>query len=1020
MRRFDCLSEECPLFGPHLLEASAGTGKTFTIEHVFVRLLLESDIQIEEILAVTFTRAATRELKERIRSNLVQTLSCLREEKEIPAWGYLASFIGDKEAIFSIENALKGFDRSQIFTIHSFCYRMLKEFAFEAKGLFSLSDPDHIIEMAKKRRTLLQKFWEEGVDEHLLCPEQLALLFGKFDTLDALGTSLFRCKKQNGASFGQLHQRFALHVKKWMGPPIVSVHLLEDFSAVRKGYKAYKGDFEAQIELLAQCLLSPDDPVLFRKLIQQQGSLFSFLHPKNRKVKQNPIPFLHYPGFFEWALSLSDILWEAANRKKILTVLSSAWKDWEQKVSLELGIFQPDEILQQMRNAIDLEPFVGKIRGRFKAVIIDEFQDTDPLQWEIFLKTFVDNDSLKALYLVGDPKQSIYRFRNADVYTYFEARQYLGESNLYQLDTNFRSSKELIHILNTLFSRKWLVLPKTKDTIPYFPVQSGSVISSDLQDEKKSLHWIVGEEGSTYKETFLPYTVLEIEALKVPYKSVAILVKDRYEAQNAIDLLKMRQIPCVARSHESLAETFAFQSVRELLDAVSSPQNENLRSIVQAGPFSEVGKSFSYWKTLLEEKGLSHFFCSFLSGIQLPFQTDLNQVLEELFVWEQREGFSFVGLRRFLDAFEKLDVDEGSRRRVDESEDAVQILTLHVSKGLEFDIVFALGLASSSSAEAEEEEEISAEKLRQLYVAMTRAKKRLYIPVKKIAAAKAVSPIDLFCRQIQEDVGPLIPYLEKLSQTESLSFEELPKHFLFNEKAPLPSCQKATESSGYKYAVYYSTSFIQSFTSLASPKEKEFIPSPEDPLTILPRGKETGVIVHAIFEAIFQSQNEVWKKGAELDLLVEKELRYTALSPWVSIVQAMVRNTLSQDLSDGVRTFSLKELNRGELFVEMEFLYLQGPHFVKGFIDLAFIHDGKLYFIDWKTNVLKDESPQSVEETMKAHDYGLQAALYEEGLRRHLDSNGSFDLIFGGAFYLFVRTGSYVHFKTKRDKQRDM
>ena len=127
MKIFNCLAPNVPLFGPHLLEASAGTGKTFSIEHIFVRLILEQ-IEVEEILAVTFTRAAARELKARIRSNLEKALKSIEEGRAV--WEYLEPVIGSKEAARLLSDAIAGFYRCQIFTIHGFCYRMLKEFSF--------------------------------------------------------------------------------------------------------------------------------------------------------------------------------------------------------------------------------------------------------------------------------------------------------------------------------------------------------------------------------------------------------------------------------------------------------------------------------------------------------------------------------------------------------------------------------------------------------------------------------------------------------------------------------------------------------------------------------------------------------------------------------------------------------------------------------------------------------------------------------------------------------------------------
>src|SRR6185295_2013743 len=155
MQRFDCLAMETPIFGPHFLEASAGTGKTFAIEHVVARLLLSGKFELEQILIVTFTRAATRELKLRIRSNLDRLLS----DKRFP-------YLEEGANLRPIEDALATFERSQIFTIHSFCSRMLTEF-------------DQIKEAGSspsKREDGIRDFLEFRVTSDLICPEQLELL----------------------------------------------------------------------------------------------------------------------------------------------------------------------------------------------------------------------------------------------------------------------------------------------------------------------------------------------------------------------------------------------------------------------------------------------------------------------------------------------------------------------------------------------------------------------------------------------------------------------------------------------------------------------------------------------------------------------------------------------------------------------------------------------------------------------------------------------------------------------------
>ena len=1016
MKRFDCLSLECPLFGPHLLEASAGTGKTFAIEHIFTRLLLEAKppIQLEEILVVTFTRAATRELKMRIRENIEKTLAFLRNQ-ECP-WPYLKPWVGSPDAIKTLENVLAVFDQGQVSTIHNFCFRMLREFAFEAVSSFSFSDPMDERSSFKELRQSLSEFLEKGIGD-VLCPEQLALLFGKYDSMDELKKRLLRSQKKEGVPFAKLFARYQEALKTWHGIPISETALKNDFAKIREQYKSQiKGDFDRQISFLAQSILEPNNPIFFRKLIWDRATLFSFLQPSNRKIKSKPIEPLEIRGFFDWASEqLGPIVSQGGDRRKIFSALAHSWNQWQEKTSSEKVFFQPDEILIQMKRAIDIPSFREKVRHRFQAVLIDEFQDTDPLQWEIFQKLFLRSPEVKAFYLVGDPKQSIYRFRNADLYTYFSARDSLGEENLYQLDTNFRSTKPLVDALNVLFDRSWLTLPKSDRVIPYVPVRAARSEPFDFADQKQSIHWVVGNEGATYRDTFLPYAVAEIERLQPTlYRSIALLVKDRYEVQSALELLQSRRIPAVARSQQPLGKTAAFRAIQELFAAIESPYDESKSKIVELGPFAKSRPVFSVWKTKLEEEGLSLFFSQFFNRHPTPLDPDLAQVLEELFAWESREGFSFEGLDRFLGELEKREPDEGGRRKMEEAEDAVQVMTLHISKGLEFDIVFALGLTSRSAEEEEEAEEIDAEKLRQLYVAMTRAKKRLYIPLKEPPSKGPFSPMDLFSQKIEATEGALFPFLEKLSSKESVSIEKIKTPFLLSFK-PLLALPLLAPAPSFPPAPF-SPCYLSSFTALAkphleTPKERHLVESPLTfTLETLPRGPETGIVVHQIFESLFLSSKPLWRDDAAIECLVEQELRFSSLSPWIKPLQELVKKTLLLPLSDGEKTFCLRQIDPESLFVEMEFLYFQKPHFVKGFIDLVFCFEQRIYFLDWKTNWLYKDSPESLNEAMQAHDYPLQAALYAEALHRYLGGE-KFSEKFGGAFYLFVRSGLYTHLK---------
>ena len=235
MQRFDCLSVDCPLFGPHLLEASAGTGKTFAIEHIFVRLVLEG-VELERVLVVTFTRAATRELKTRIRGNLEKALDSLEEGRA--EWDYLTPFVGLEEAKRLLRDAMALFDRCQIFTIHGFCYRMLQEFAFEAKMGFAAQHPDQGKKIPEPVRRAAQDFLESGVDGELLCPEQMSAILKKYPSLEQLSKRLFHSKNGEGISFLEVSEQCKAALHCWK---LEEKMLLEDFYAIKMASKKRMG-----------------------------------------------------------------------------------------------------------------------------------------------------------------------------------------------------------------------------------------------------------------------------------------------------------------------------------------------------------------------------------------------------------------------------------------------------------------------------------------------------------------------------------------------------------------------------------------------------------------------------------------------------------------------------------------------------------------------------------------------------------------------------------------------------------
>jgi exodeoxyribonuclease V beta subunit len=1029
MQRFDCLSPQFSLKGPHLLEASAGTGKTFAVEQIFVRLLLEKGFDVEQILVITFTRAATRELKERIRSNIEKALTQL--SSDLVEWAYLLPFQRQKSAMQTLRDALGVFDRSQIFTIHGFCHRMLKEFAFEAKFCTSPARSDEpCVQIPEKMEQGVLDFLS-SLSEDQISSEQLAILLKRYKGSEGLAKALLRVSLKEldpGISFKALYEEYAAACKPGEFP---LEQVLQDFRSLSTNYKAsVKGRFEEQI----RALWNPPTPASFGFLLSEEGSLFDFLSPANRKVKYTPFSLVSEP-FFTWGrVHIHPLLQKGSDDKQIFSSLAYEWSLCAQRLMNQEELFDPDAILQKMHKNLKNPSFLQLVQNKYAAGVIDEFQDTDLLQWDIFRTLFLDPGSLaQSVFLVGDPKQSIYRFRKADIYTYLQAKDYLDPSSHYCLDTNFRSSPALLSALNTLFQRDWLALPKLRSFLPYRPVFAGRKDPVVIADDKGALHFFVAEAApSTRKSSFetlmesifLPFMAKEIVHLKKEMASLsdlAVLVKDRYQAAQVVRYLQERGLPAVTKSHLPLGETFAFEALYELLTALINPKDRSKAKLVLAGPLARASSSempeeppllFFELKTLLEEKGLPSFFQTLFSSClykktvlesialeSADFYRDFFHAIELLLEWERLEGFSLEGLARALDHIRSLETeeDEKVRRRLSSDDEAIQVMTMHVSKGLEFEIVFALGLAAGTPKPEDELEELEAEKLRQLYVAMTRAKRRLYVPAftegESLDAGGGASPIELFLHHVREGKS-LKTVLEDLKRETSISWE------MVNAETVEVSSQEVlplviASSSPCRYEIFLS--HLHSFTSLARPMHvSTLMPLSGETLTVhtLPRGAEMGVLLHELLEDIFSSPYPLWRSSLERQSLIATKLKDSKFSLWTAVIQDLLSQVVSLPF--------LAELEPSDVKTEVEFIFEKPPHFIKGFIDLLFRQGDQLYFLDWKSNWLgeNDEAydEDALRQSMKENDYELQATLYAEALSRAFPA-----FTFKGAYYLFLR-----------------
>ncbi len=468
-----------PLWGSRLIEASAGTGKTWTIAALYLRLVLghgdTKPLRPADILVMTFTRAATRELSDRIRSRLIEAAKCFRGQAEVAAHDALLRDLLDAyppgtardNAGWRLATAAESMDDAAVHTIDAWCQRMLREHAFDSGNLFSE-------ELMADERALLteavQDYWRQQC--YPLSEELLDEVLGIWKGVDALVQDMASLVDQDrpasdvsGTLVDCLARqlvalREALSVLKagWADRAPAMRQWLSD-QVARKDCpwdkrKLAERHFTDWLEALATWAQDPGMvmPALTdtaKKRLQPEG-LLETLKP------DHAAPDLpdHFAAFADLIAGL-DALPQAAEPCRLHAAHHVAQRLAHLK--RQAGTFGFADMQHRLVKALS-GPHGERLRERmiaqYPVALIDEFQDTSPLQYRLFdlIYRTASNDRHSALLLIGDPKQSIYGFRGADIYSYLQARQ-ATEGRHYMLGTNHRSSAALVNAVNQWFEQ---------------------------------------------------------------------------------------------------------------------------------------------------------------------------------------------------------------------------------------------------------------------------------------------------------------------------------------------------------------------------------------------------------------------------------------------------------------------------------------------------------------------------------------------------------------------------------------
>ncbi len=748
---FDILHS--PLEGTNLIEASAGTGKTYTLTALFIRLVVEKGLPVDRILTVTFTEAATNELKERVRAGLRSAMDAFSgKPAQDPFLEALASRTGRKDRVRRmVGQALRDFDRAAVFTIHGFCMRVLAEHAFESGAPF---DTGLLLDVKALQREVIEDFWRREVStaSHLFAMYALAhgLTPDALLALSSIAVGFLEPHVVPRAEVrdttheeDQYQEAFDRTAGAWAGSREEVSRILLDSKALNRN--RYRTDTVTELirSMDAHMVLGRSDPLLF-----QGFEKFAASRILQGTRKNHSPPGHRFFDLCENLLQCRESLSQAFDQRilglkvRLFHELDTGLR--QRKSSRNVLSF--DDLLRNVLEALsgtrgDL--LAAALQSRYGAALIDEFQDTDPVQYGIFKRLFGGGRS--PLFLIGDPKQAIYGFRGADVFAYMEASR--EADRRYTLPRNYRSEPGLVKAVNTLFLDH--DNPFALHEIPFHDVEPAGgdreipALRLNGKSEPPFRIWLAqaeeaeGSSGKITKTTgrdLIPDAVAsEVARLVEAGRSgdaligdaplregdIAILLRTNDEARIMQQAMARRNVASVLYTTSSLFETEEAREMAGILSAMAGPEQEGmLRAALSTvvlgsdGPALEALSSddslrealmmrFRAYHEAWSERGFFQAFRDLLRRESVLTRlmalhdgerraTNLLHLSEVLHQAETERGLGMEGLVKWL--LEQRDPrtrgTEEQPLRLESDRNVVKLVTIHKSKGLEYPVVF--------------------------------------------------------------------------------------------------------------------------------------------------------------------------------------------------------------------------------------------------------------------------------------------------------------------------------------------
>ncbi|EPX6933617.1 exodeoxyribonuclease V subunit beta [Vibrio parahaemolyticus] len=1033
-----------PLHGARLIEASAGTGKTFTIAGLYLRLLLghgsaetrhRVPLTVDQILVVTFTEAATAELRDRIRARIHDArIAFARGQSSDPVIQPLLNEFDDhRQAAEILLQAERQMDEAAVYTIHGFCQRMLTQNAFESGSRFNnefVTDESHL------KAQVVADYWRRNfyplpftlageIRQLWSSPSALLSDISNYLTGAPLSLSVPAMK----GSLADLHTENLKKIDElkaqWRESQDDFLTLISDSDINKRSYtkKSLPTWLEAVNAWAATETTGYDYPDKLEKFAQ---NVLLEKTPKG-SAPQHAV-FEAIETFLANPISLkAPLLAHAIEHCRVMLANAKNQKQW----------LSFDDLLTQLSASIDTdesELLAARIRTLYPVAMIDEFQDTDPLQYSIFSRIYLNNPEC-GLFMIGDPKQAIYGFRGADIFTYIKARNQVSAH--YTLGTNWRSSADMVQAVNQVFA-----LPDSPfiydSDIPFLPVKYSPNAEKRIwtmggQKQPALTYWLQEADDKPlpkgeYLTRMAEATASQIQTIltqaqqgqaclvngekqkAVQAGDIAVLVRTGSEGRMVKQALAAQGIASVYLSNrDSVFTSSVAQDLQRLLQAVLTPENDRaLRASLASELFALDAASldalnndevvwenavneFKEYRKLWVQRGVLPMLRAVISKRHIAERlleegassqgengervlTDLMHI-GELLQQASNELDSDHGLLRWLaqsisDAENGLGGSDDQIQRLESERNLVQIVTIHKSKGLEYDLVFlpfvfsyreaseakyydaandrtVLDITGNDASMKQADKERLAEDLRLIYVALTRAVYACFIgasPLRNGRSTKEPTGVhrsaigyliqngqegginDLYqgLTKQQDELDCVVvadppqrleeKYVSPQEEIHDLSAKELQNPIDRNWRI---TSYSGLVKQGFHHVEHDATIEITGFDIDSSEEQDEAdLLEPERSIFTFPRGARPGTFLHSLFEEIEFTQPATTEENTQIILgLMESE---QLDEEWLPILQQLIDTVLATPL-DG-KSLLLNQKAPSQRLVEMEFL----------------------------------------------------------------------------------------------------